>query len=86
LRTGIRATISLSSGKPESEFQKFFAATTVDATMIVKDQINVIKSRWPSVCREAKLSEVDKNLFWRRQFLNPYAFINAPEEIARLVK
>lgn len=63
-----------------------FLLNDADATKIVKDQINVIKSRWPSVCQEAKLSEVDKNLFWRRQFLNPYAFIGAPEEIARLVE
>jgi serine/threonine-protein kinase HipA len=63
-----------------------FLLNDVDATTIVKEQINVIKNRWPSVCKEANLSEVDKNLFWRRQFLNPYAFINAPEEIARLVE
>jgi serine/threonine-protein kinase HipA len=63
-----------------------FLLNDADATKIVKDQINVIKRRWPSVCKEAKLSEVDKNLFWRRQFLNPYAFIGAPEEIARLVE
>jgi serine/threonine-protein kinase HipA len=63
-----------------------FLLNDVDATTIVKDQINVIKSRWPSLCKKANLSEVDKKLFWRRQFLNPYAFINAPEEIARLVE
>jgi serine/threonine-protein kinase HipA len=63
-----------------------FLLNDTDATTIVKDQINVIKSRWPSVCKEAKLSEVDKNLFWRRQFLNPHAFVDAPKEIARLVE
>lgn len=63
-----------------------FLLNETDATKIIKDQISVIKSRWPFVCQEAKLSEVDKNLFWRRQFLNPYAFIGAPAEIARLVE
>lgn len=63
-----------------------FLLNSAEATTIVKDQINVIKNRWSSVCKEAKLSEVDKNFFWRRQFLNPYAFIDTPEEIARLVE
>jgi serine/threonine-protein kinase HipA len=63
-----------------------FLLNEVEAKTMVKDQIHVIKNRWSSICNEAKLSEVDKNLFWRRQFLNPYAFIDAPEEIARLVE
>ena len=25
------------------------------------------------VCDQAELTEVDRNSFWRRQFLNPYA-------------
>lgn len=33
----------------------------------------VIKQHWASVCEEAELSEVDMNLLWRRQFLNPYS-------------
>jgi len=37
------------------------------------------------VCDEAALGQVDRNLFWRRQFLNPYAFIGAPEAITALV-
>lgn len=28
------------------------------------------------VCRGA-----DRALFWRRQFLNPFAFLNAPERV-----
>ena len=63
-----------------------FLLKEADATTVVKDQVKVIKNRWSTVCREANLSEVDKNLFWRRQFLNPYAFIDAPGEIARLVE
>jgi serine/threonine-protein kinase HipA len=37
------------------------------------------------VCREADLSEVDRNVLWRRQFLNPFAFEGAPAEIAGLL-
>lgn len=32
-----------------------------------------IDQHWHVVCEEAELSEVDKNLLWRRQFLNPYS-------------
>lgn len=37
------------------------------------------------MCDEAGLSEVDRNFLWRRQFFNPYAFIDTPEAISRLV-
>jgi serine/threonine-protein kinase HipA len=63
-----------------------FLLNEVKARTIVKEQVNVIKVRWSSVCKEARLSEVDKNIFWRRQFLNPYAFIDAPKDIASLVE
>ena len=32
-----------------------------------------IEQHWDAVCEEAELSEVDKRLLWRRQFLNPYS-------------
>ncbi len=32
-----------------------------------------IGQHWEAVCQEAELSEVDKKLLWRRQFLNPYS-------------
>ncbi len=62
-----------------------FLLNETEARTIVKRQIEVIKERWAAVCKEARLSEVDKNLFWRRQFLNPYAFMDAPKDIAQLV-
>ncbi len=62
-----------------------FLLNETGAATIIKDQIKVIKNRWSAVCREAKLSEVDKNLFWRRQFLNPYAFRDAPKAITSLI-
>lgn len=45
-----------------------------DAIEIVKEQLNCIAENWNAVCDEAKLIAVERNLFWGRQFLNPYAF------------
>lgn len=55
------------------------------ATQIVSHQIKAIQKFWPQVCDEAALTEVDRNLLWRRQFLNDFAFIDAPEAVADLV-
>jgi serine/threonine-protein kinase HipA len=41
---------------------------------IVTDQVRVIGENWRALCAEADLGEVDRALFWGRQFLNPYAF------------
>lgn len=43
------------------------------AREIICNQIDVIRNRWDSVCDEASMSEVDRNFFWRRQFLNPFS-------------
>lgn len=52
-----------------------------DAISIVNHQVSIIEKEWPSVCDEANLSKVDRTLFWQRQFLNPFAFLNAPEGV-----
>jgi serine/threonine-protein kinase HipA len=52
-----------------------------DAISIINHQITVIEKSWQGICDEAKLSEVDRTFFWRRQFLNPFAFLNAPQEV-----
>ena len=51
------------------------------AIAIVNHQLRTIENEWPSICDEAGLSAVDRALFWRRQFLNPFAFLNAPESV-----
>jgi serine/threonine-protein kinase HipA len=43
------------------------------AREIVEHQIEVIEGDWSEVCEEAELSEPDRALLWRRQFLHPYA-------------
>ncbi len=48
---------------------------------IIKHQVEVIRENWNEVCNEAQLTEADRQLFWHRQFLNPFAFFGAPAEI-----
>jgi serine/threonine-protein kinase HipA len=51
-----------------------FLVSEKQAMEMIEAQMRVIAGRWKEVCAEASLSEVDRNLFWGRQFLNPYAF------------
>lgn len=50
-----------------------FVLTQDEAREVAAKQIHVIESKWTTVCAEAELSEVDRNLLWQRQFLNPFA-------------
>lgn len=50
-----------------------YLLSEADAREIVDHQIDVIETEWTAVCDRAELTEVDRNSFWRRQFLNPYA-------------
>lgn len=52
-----------------------------EAINIVNHQVKIIENEWQAVCDEASLSKVDQTLFWRRQFLNPFAFLNAPVDV-----
>jgi len=52
------------------------------ARAIVRGQVEAIRGNWTRVCDEAQLAETDRRLFWRRQFLTPFAFFGAPREIA----
>jgi serine/threonine-protein kinase HipA len=44
-----------------------------DARAIVDHQIEVIESEWSEVCDRARMTEIERKYFWKRQFLNPYA-------------
>ena len=48
-------------------------ALRVGARDIVDHQIEVIKSEWSEVCDRARMTEIERKYFWKRQFLNPYA-------------
>ncbi|MER2473242.1 type II toxin-antitoxin system HipA family toxin [Photorhabdus laumondii] len=45
------------------------------AKEIFNRQILIIQDNWNNICEEAELSEIDKKLFWHRQFLNPFSII-----------
>jgi serine/threonine-protein kinase HipA len=63
-----------------------FLLSVDEATELIADQIRAIKKFWTQVCDEAALTEVDRNLMWGRQFLNPFAFVDAPAVITELVE
>jgi len=50
-----------------------FLLSREEAHAIIERQIEVIEANWSAVCNEANLSETDRALFWKRQFLNPFA-------------
>jgi serine/threonine-protein kinase HipA len=52
-----------------------------EAIRIVNHQVDVIQREWQVTCDDAHLSTIDRELFWQRQFLNPFAFYNAPEGV-----
>src|SRR5229473_2735148 len=62
-----------------------FLMNNAEAILLATKQVKTIKQRWSAACDEAKLSKVDRNFLWRRQFLNPYAFLEAPEAIRKLI-
>jgi len=51
-----------------------FFLSAEEATDIIEKQIMCIKQNWSTVCEEASLSEVDRNLLWGNQIMNPYVF------------
>lgn len=61
-----------------------FLLNKSEAVEIIANQIEVVRTRWASVCDEALLNEIDRNLLWRRMFLNPFIFEGAPTQISRL--
>ena len=51
-----------------------FLLQAPEACRIITQQIECIEEKWSEVCDEAGLSLVDRNLMWRNQVLNPFAF------------
>ncbi len=50
-----------------------YLLSEVEAREIVDRQLDVIESQWSAVCDRARMTEVERRCFWRRQFLNPFA-------------
>ena len=55
------------------EAARHFLLSDEDARAIFARLMGAIENHWDAVCEAAELSEVDKKLFWGRQFLNPCA-------------
>jgi serine/threonine-protein kinase HipA len=51
-----------------------FLLSEGEAIQIVEKLVICIEKNWPVVCDEASLSEVDRNLLWGNQVLNPFVF------------
>lgn len=51
-----------------------FKLNSAEAKEIVGHQIDLIQENWENVCDEAGLSIVERQMFWGRQFMNPFAF------------
>jgi len=57
------------------EAAPIFQLTRDEAMEIATSQKTAILDNWDAVCEEARLSEIDRSLFWGRQFLNPYSVV-----------
>lgn len=55
------------------ERASIYRLTEPDARSIVDHQIETIHENWDDVCDQADLGTADRDFFWGRQFLNPYA-------------
>lgn len=51
-----------------------FQRSESEAKAIFQKQREAIEANWDKICDEANLSAVDRKLFWKRQFLNAFAF------------
>jgi serine/threonine-protein kinase HipA len=58
-----------------------FKLSDPDARAIILQQVNTIRAHWDVICDEAKLPKADRAQLYGRQFLNPFAFNDAPREI-----
>jgi serine/threonine-protein kinase HipA len=62
-----------------------FLLSADQALAIVEHQLRSIIDKWAGVCAEATLTEIERNLLWRRQVLNPFAFESAPTALSALL-
>jgi len=58
-----------------------FLLSDQEARAMILEQVNTIRAHWDVICDEAELSVTDRAFLYGRQFLNPYAFYDAPQEI-----
>ncbi len=58
-----------------------FLLSREEAIAIINHQVGIILNEWHATCDEAGLSKVERLFFWRRQFLNPFAFQDVPADV-----
>jgi len=68
------------------EAAEIFGLARDGAIALIVDQVQTMIANWEKVCSEAGISDLDKRQFARRQFLNPYAFEGAPEDIVKALR
>lgn len=51
-----------------------YMLTESEARELIDHQVDVVEHEWDEVCERARMTQVERSFFWRRQFLNPYAF------------
>lgn len=61
-----------------------FQLSRQDGLAVVEKQMVGIGENWESVCDIAELGATDRNLFWGRQFLNPFAFFDLEPDARHL--
>ncbi len=66
---------NLSQLKTCLETSQNFLLAKDDVHAIFEHQKSTIEKHWDDVCEEAQLSEIDKKLLWKRQFLNPFSIL-----------
>jgi serine/threonine-protein kinase HipA len=66
------------------EAAHLFQLSIEEAVAILEKQMIGIGENWAKVCQAAELSDADGNLFWGRQFLNPFAFEDLADETIHL--
>lgn len=71
----ICANNNLSQLKTCLKAAKHFMISEDNARHIFEHMTGSIERNWETVCEEAELSGVDKNLLWKRQFLNPFSLL-----------
>ena len=63
-----------------------FLLTDERAMEIVERQIATLGRYWNAVCGEARLSDADRRLLWRRQFLNELAYEGLEDRLEDVIR
>ncbi len=83
LRSGQEATQAMAIEGSQGNFStlenvlsvsEHFQITLNIACEIMEDMIITLKENWESVCKEAEISDLERNRLWGKSILNPFCF------------